>query len=124
MLRAKRGLTGMSPFLHKSLEPAKPTPSRKLSHYITKLTFAAPYTKVKSFPFRFLKTDRKKKNLSKGRKHSSYNYNLDSCKLCCSPEFADMPISCDYLENSANLRNEMVRLLSTEAIAFMLDGFA
>lgn len=53
-------------FSHKSLEPETPNPTRKPSHYITKLPFEILYAKVKSFPFHFLKTEEKKVSPKEG----------------------------------------------------------
>lgn len=112
-------------FSQKSLEPETSNPTRNPSHYITKLPFEILYAKVKSFPFHFLKTE-EKKSLSKGRKYSSHNYSLDSAEFCRNirPLVCRYVISHDYLEDPVKLKNEMVELLGTEIIAFMLDCFA
>lgn len=80
---------------------------------------------VKSFPFHFLKTGAGG-SLSKGRKYSSYNYSSDSSKFCRNVRLlvCRYVISHDYLEGPVKLKNEMVKLLGTEIIAFMLDYFA
>lgn len=112
-------------FSQKSLAPETSNPTRNPSHYITKLPFEILYAKVKSFPFHFLKTE-EKKSLSKGRKYSSHNYSLDSAEFCRNirPLVCRYVISHDYLEDPVKLKNEMVELLGTEIIAFMLDCFA
>lgn len=117
-------LQGQPPFSHQSLEPETPNPTGELSHYITKLPFAIPYTKVKSFPFHFLKTEGGKKISPKeGSIHRIIS--SDSRKFCrkVQPLVCRYVISRDYLEDPVKLKNEMVKVLGTEIIAFMSDCF-
>lgn len=50
-------------------------------------------------------------------------HSLDSSEFCRNvwPLVCRFVISCDYLEYPVKLKNEMVKLLGTEIIAFMLE---